>query len=286
MVSAMNKIIDCVSIAQKVKDEVKQEVLQMENAPCLTVVIVGDDPASQVYVRNKEKVCEEVGIKSKTIRLSGDIDQYALETVVKSLNEEPTVHGILVQLPLPKHLNEQQVIDCIDPRKDVDGLTTENMGLIMRGRIDEAIVPCTPSGVLRMFDEIGYDLQGKNVTIVGRSNLFSKPMFHLALSRNATVTMCHSKTINLMNKTVNADVLISAIGQPKHFGFYDIGKGVCVVDVGINRDENGGLCGDVNLDEVINSVEYITPVPRGVGTLTTAMLLKNVLKCSKLLGNY
>lgn len=277
-----NKIIDCPSIAQKIKDEVRQEVQELGTKPCLAVVLVGDNPASQTYVKNKEKVCNEVGIDSKVVRVDENISQSELETIVRQLNNDCNVHGILVQLPLPSHLDEQKVIDLIHPKKDVDGLTTENMGLIMRGRIDEAIVPCTPAGVLRMFDEMEYDLKGKNVTIVGRSNLFSKPMFHLALSRNATVTMCHSKTINLMNKTVNADVLISAIGQPKYFGFYDVGKGACVVDVGINRDENGRLCGDVNLDEVINSVEYITPVPRGVGTLTTAMLLKNVVKCIKL----
>ena len=281
----MNKIIDCVSIAQKVKDEVKQEVLQMENAPCLTVVIVGDDPASQVYVRNKEKVCEEVGIKSKTIRLSGDIDQYALETVVKSLNEEPTVHGILVQLPLPKHLNEQQVIDCIDPRKDVDGLTIHNQGLLALGRLDEAVLPCTPSGVIRIFDEIGYDLTGKEVAIVGRSNLFGKPMAQLCLNRNATVIMCHSKTQALKHVTALSDVVICAIGAPKFFDENFFRRNDVVIDVGINRDENGKLCGDVDLHAVLDEVEAITSVPRGVGTLTTAMLLKNVLKCSKLLGN-
>ena len=275
------------SIAQKVKDEVKQEVLQMENAPCLTVVIVGDDPASQVYVRNKEKVCEEVGIKSKTIRLSGDIDQYALETVVKSLNEEPTVHGILVQLPLPKHLNEQQVIDCIDPRKDVDGLTIHNQGLLALGRLDEAVLPCTPSGVIRIFDEIGYDLTGKEVAIVGRSNLFGKPMVQLCLNRNATVKTCHSRTSDLQWHTNNAEVLICAIGRPKFFNEKHIDSHDVVIDVGINRDENGKLCGDVDIEAVLNrnGANHITPVPRGVGVLTTAMLLKNVLKCSKLLGN-
>lgn len=282
----MNKIIDCVSIAQKVKDEVKQEVSTMENAPCLTVVIVGDDPASQVYVRNKEKVCEEVGIKSKTVRLSGDIDQYALETVVKSLNEEPTVHGILVQLPLPKHLNEQQVIDCIDPRKDVDGLTVHNQGLLALGRLDEAVLPCTPSGVIRIFDEIGYDLTGKEVAIVGRSNLFGKPMAQLCLNRNATVIMCHSKTQALKHVTALSDVVICAIGAPKFFDENFFRRNDVVIDVGINRDENGKLCGDVDLHAVLDEVGAITPVPRGVGVLTTAMLLKNVLKCSNLLGNH
>ena len=280
----MNKIVDCTAIAQKIKDEVKAEVELLGIKPCLAVVIVGDDPASKTYVRNKEKVCEEVGIESKTVRLSGDIDQYALETVVKSLNEEPTVHGILVQLPLPKHLDEQKVIDLIAPHKDVDGLTIANQGLLALGRLNEAIIPCTPAGVLRIFDEIEYDLQGKRVTIVGRSNLFGKPMAQLALSRNATVKMCHSKTDSLMMETSNAHVLICAIGQPKFIDSKYTDYNEVVVDVGINRDEHGKLCGDVDLQDVIDNswsdnLKHITPVPRGAGVLTTAMLAKDVVKC-------
>lgn len=278
----MTNIIDCPFIARKIKEEVKHEVQGLGIKPCLAVVLVGDNPASQTYVKNKEKVCNEVGIESKVVYVRNDVSQIGLETIVKQLNNDCNVHGILVQLPLPSHLDEQKIIDLINPKKDVDGLTIHNQGLLALGRLDEAIIPCTPSGVLRMFDEVGYDLNGKNVTIVGRSNLFSKPMFHLALSRNATVTMCHSKTTNLTYKTVSADVLISAIGQPKYFGFFDVGRGAFVVDVGINRDEDGKLCGDVDTNEVIHNVEYITPVPRGVGVLTTAMLLKNVVKCVKL----
>jgi methylenetetrahydrofolate dehydrogenase (NADP+)/methenyltetrahydrofolate cyclohydrolase len=281
----MSKIIDCVSIAQKVKEEVKQEVSTMEHAPCLTVVIVGDDPASQVYVRNKEKVCEEVGIKSVVHRLPSDSTQTMVEGVVKALNHDHNIHGILVQLPLPKHLDEQRIIDCIDPRKDVDGLTVHNQGLLALGRLSEAVLPCTPSGVIRIFDEIGYDLAGKDVVIVGRSNLFGKPMAQLCLNRNATVTMCHSKTQALKHVTALSDVAICAIGAPKFFDENFFRNNDVVIDVGINRDENGKLCGDVDLHAVLEEVGAITPVPRGVGVLTTAMLLKNVLKCSKLLGN-
>lgn len=285
--SAMSKIIDCVSIAQKVKEEVKQEVSTMEHAPCLTVVIVGDDPASQVYVRNKEKVCEEVGIKSVVHRLPSDSTQTMVEGVVKALNHDHNIHGILVQLPLPKHLDEQRIIDCIDPRKDVDGLTVHNQGLLALGRLSEAVLPCTPSGVIRIFDEIGYDLAGKDVVIVGRSNLFGKPMAQLCLNRNATVKTCHSRTSDLQWHTNNAEVLICAIGRPKFFNEKHIDSHDVVIDVGINRDENGKLCGDVDIEAVLNlnGANHITPVPRGVGVLTTAMLLKNVLKCSKLLGN-
>lgn len=277
----MSKIIDCPSIAQKIKDEVKAEIELLGIKPCLAVVIVGDDPASKTYVRNKEKVCEEVGIESKTIRLPEYATQSDLEVIVHQLNRHSRVHGILVQLPLPKHLNEQKVIDLIAPHKDVDGLTITNQGLLALGRLDEAIIPCTPAGVLRIFDEIEYDLEGKEVTIVGRSNLFGKPMAQLCLSRNATVRMCHSKTAHVSYHMSESDVAIVAIGKPKMFDSTDFRSTDIVIDVGINRDENGKLCGDVDTQDVLEWKELIqiTPVPRGVGVLTTAMLAKNVLKC-------
>lgn len=277
----MSKIIDCPSIAQKIKDEVKAEIELLGIKPCLAVVIVGDDPASKTYVRNKEKVCEEVGIESKTIRLPEYATQSDLEVIVHQLNHHSGIHGILVQLPLPKHLNEQKVIDLIAPHKDVDGLTITNQGLLALGRLDEAIIPCTPAGVLRIFDEIEYDLEGKEVTIVGRSNLFGKPMAQLCLSRNATVRMCHSKTAHVSYHMSESDVAVVAIGKPKMFDSTDFRATDIVIDVGINRDENGKLCGDVDTQDVLEWKELIqiTPVPRGVGVLTTAMLAKNVLKC-------
>ena len=278
----MGKIIDCVSIAQKIKDEVKHEIQELGIKPCLAVVLVGDNPASQVYVRNKEKVCNEVGIDSKVVHTHGDISQSELETIVKQLNNDCNVHGILVQLPLPSHLNEQKIIDLINPHKDVDGLTIHNQGLLALGRIDEAVIPCTPAGVIRIFDEIGYDLEGKDVAVVGRSNLFGKPMGQLILSRNGSPIMLHSKSSWTQAYTHISDVVICAVGKPKMFDIDYFNSPSVIIDVGINRDENGKLCGDVDLEDVIDVVGQITPVPRGVGVITTAMLLKNVVKCIKL----
>ena len=282
----MAQAIDCKAIREKILNEVKEEVATLPTQPHLAVVIVGDDKASHTYVKNKEKTCEQVGIKSSVVRLRGDIPQVALNTVINQLNNDENVHGILLQLPLPKHLNEQQAIDLINPKLDVDGLTIANAGLVALGRLDEAIIPCTPSGVIRMFDEIGYDLEGKTVTIIGRSNLFGKPMSQLCLSRNATVKMCHSRTNELHNELDFQDVVISAIGKPKFLDNTYLSYNDVLVDVGINRDENGKLCGDIDIEDVLSIEEeapkYYTPVPGGIGLLTTAMLMKNVIKAYKM----
>lgn len=282
----MAQAIDCKAIREKILNEVKEEVATLPTQPHLAVVIVGDDKASHTYVKNKEKTCEQVGIKSSVVRLRGDIPQVALNTVINQLNNDKNVHGILLQLPLPKHLDEQQAIDLISQYKDVDGLTIANVGLVALGRLDEAIIPCTPSGVIRMFDEIGYDLEGKTVTIIGRSNLFGKPMSQLCLSRNATVKMCHSRTNELHNELDFQDVVISAIGKPKFLDNTHLSYNDVLVDVGINRDENGKLCGDIDIEDVLSIEEeapkYYTPVPGGIGLLTTAMLMKNVIKAYKM----
>ena len=282
----MAQAIDCKAIREKILNEVKEEVATLPTQPHLAVVIVGDDKASHTYVKNKEKTCEQVGIKSSVIMLREDIPQIALDTVINQLNNDENVHGILLQLPLPKHLNEQRAIDLISQYKDVDGLTIANAGLVALGRLDEAIIPCTPSGVIRMFDEIGYDLEGKTVTIIGRSNLFGKPMSQLCLSRNATVKMCHSRTNKLHNELDFQDVVISAIGKPKFLDNTHLSYNDVLVDVGINRDENGKLCGDINIEDVLSIEEeapkYYTPVPGGIGTITTAMLMKNVIKAYKM----
>ena len=282
----MAQAIDCKAIREKILNEVKEEVATLPTQPLLAVVIVGDDKASHTYVKNKEKTCEQVGIKSSVVRLRGDIPQVALNTVINQLNNDKNVHGILLQLPLPKHLDEQQAIDLISQYKDVDGLTIANAGLVALGRLDEAIIPCTPSGVIRMFDEIGYDLEGKTVTIIGRSNLFGKPMSQLCLSRNATVKMCHSRTNELHNELDFQDVVISAIGKPKFLDNTHLSYNDVLVDVGINRDENGKLCGDIDIEDVLSIEEeapkYYTPVPGGIGTITTAMLMKNVIKAYKM----
>lgn len=282
----MAQAIDCKAIREKILNEVKEEVATLPTQPHLAVVIVGDDKASHTYVKNKEKTCEQVGIKSSVIMLREDIPQIALDTVINQLNNDENVHGILLQLPLPKHLDEQRAIDLISQYKDVDGLTVANAGLVALGRLDEAIIPCTPSGVIRMFDEIGYDLEGKTVTIIGRSNLFGKPMSQLCLSRNATVKMCHSRTNGLGMQTKFQDVVISAIGKSKFLNKgYLLGNDV-LVDVGINRDEEGKLCGDIDIEDVLswehNEIQYYTPVPGGIGTITTAMLMKNVIKAYKM----
>lgn len=278
----MAQAIDCKAIREKILNEVKEEVATLPTQPHLAVVIVGDDKASHTYVKNKEKTCEQVGIKSSVVMLREDIPQIALDTVINQLNNDENVHGILLQLPLPKHLNEQRAIDLIDAKRDVDGLTVANAGLVALGRLDEAIIPCTPSGVIRMFDEIGYDLEGKTVTIIGRSNLFGKPMTQLCLSRNATVKMCHSRTNELHNELDFQDVVISAIGKPKFLDNTHLSYNDVLVDVGINRDENGKLCGDIDIKDVLSIEEeapkYYTPVPGGIGLLTTAMLMKNVIK--------
>ena len=282
----MAQAIDCKAIREKILNEVKEEVATLPTQPHLAVVIVGDDKASHTYVKNKEKTCEQVGIKSSVVMLREDIPQIALDTVINQLNNDENVHGILLQLPLPEHLDEQRAIDLISQYKDVDGLTVANAGLVALGRLDEAIIPCTPSGVIRMFDEIGYDLEGKTVTIIGRSNLFGKPMSQLCLSRNATVKMCHSRTNKLHNELDFQDVVISAIGKPKFLDNTHLSYNDVLVDVGINRDENGKLCGDIDIEDVLSIEEeapkYYTPVPGGIGLLTTAMLMKNVIKAYKM----
>ena len=282
----MAQAIDCKAIREKILNEVKEEVATLPTQPHLAVVIVGDDKASHTYVKNKEKTCEQVGIKSSVVMLREDIPQIALDTVINQLNNDENVHGILLQLPLPKHLDEQRAIDLISQYKDVDGLTIANAGLVALGRLEEAIIPCTPSGVIRMFDEIGYDLEGKTVTIIGRSNLFGKPMSQLCLSRNATVKMCHSRTNELHNELDFQDVVISAIGKPKFLDNTHLSYNDVLVDVGINRDENGKLCGDIDIEDVLSIEEeapkYYTPVPGGIGLLTTAMLMKNVIKAYKM----
>ena len=282
----MAQVTDCKTIREKILDEVKEEVATLPTQPHLAVVIVGDDKASHTYVKNKEKTCEQVGIKSSVIMLREDIPQIALDTVINQLNNDENVHGILLQLPLPKHLNEQRAIDLISQYKDVDGLTVANAGLVALGRLDEAIIPCTPSGVIRMFDEIGYSLEGKTVSVIGRSNLFGKPMSQLCLSRNATVKMCHSRTNELHNELDFQDVVISAIGKPKFLDNTYLSYNDVLVDVGINRDENGKLCGDIDIEDVLSIEEeapkYYTPVPGGIGTITTAMLMKNVIKAYKM----
>lgn len=277
------KVIDGKALSKKIRESIKLEVQQLKNEgiePSLSVIIVGEDPASKTYVKNKKIACTEVGIKSDVYEMPESTTNEELLALVKKLNEDDTVHGILVQLPLPKHLDENLVIDNISIKKDVDAFHKENVGRIMIGDFD--FLPCTPAGVMAILDEAEVDVAGKECVIVGRSNIVGKPQAMLLLHKNGTVTICHSKTKNLSEVTRRADILIAAVGRAKMITADMVSPGAVVVDVGINRDENGKLCGDVDFDAVKEVASVITPVPGGVGPLTITMLLKNTIKAASL----
>lgn len=277
------QLINGKEIAKKVREEIAAEVATMAVRPGLAVVLVGDDPASQVYVRNKEKGCEEVGFYSEKYTLPADTSREQLLALIDQLNESPSIHGILVQLPLPKHLDEEEVILRIDPRKDVDAFHPVNVGKIMIGNHD--FLPCTPAGVMELLRYSGIDPAGKECVVIGRSNIVGKPQAMLLLHANATVTICHSRTKDLKEVCRRADILVSAVGRANFVTADMVKEGAVVIDVGINRDENGKLCGDVKFDEVAPKSSYITPVPGGVGPMTITMLLKNTLTAAKRMGN-
>ncbi|OGB88989.1 bifunctional 5,10-methylene-tetrahydrofolate dehydrogenase/5,10-methylene-tetrahydrofolate cyclohydrolase [candidate division WOR-1 bacterium RIFCSPHIGHO2_01_FULL_53_15] len=282
----MAQIIDGKSIAAKARSEVKAEVLKFISTggprPKLAVVLAGDDPASQVYVRNKERGCAEVGMASEVRRLPASTRQRDLIDIVRQLNADKGVHGILVQLPLPTGLNEREALDEVDPRKDVDGLHPLNMGKLLKGD-DSGFVPCTPQGVIEIILSTGIDLAGKAAVVVGRSNLVGKPMALLLLQNNATVTICHSRTVNLGEVTKRADILVAAVGSPRIIHGEMIKQGAVVVDVGTNR-VGDKLVGDVDFDSAEERAAFITPVPGGVGPMTIALLLRNTLKAAALLA--
>lgn len=267
-------------ISLKRKDELKIKINQLKEQgkriPKLVVVLVGDNQASQTYVRNKEKACTYVGMLSEVIRLEASICEEELIDVIENLNKDENVDGILVQLPLPQHIHEEKILDLIDPAKDVDGFHPSNVAKLLLGQ--DGLVPCTPQGMMVLLDEINYDLTGKEVVVVGRSNIVGKPVALLCLHKNATVTIAHSRTANLKEVCQRADVLIAAIGQAKFFNHEYIKPGAVVLDVGMDRDENNKLCGDVDFDDVKDIASYITPVPGGVGPMTIAMLLENTLQ--------
>ncbi len=277
------KIIDGKAISKKVKEELKEEVQKLRSmgiVPRLTVILVGDDPASKVYVRNKEKSAAQVGIESETIKLPENTPENELLDLIKRLNENPDVDGILVQLPLPSHISKDKVIETISPEKDADGFHPYNLGRLLAGI--PSVIPCTPNGIMRMIDEIGYDLKGKNAVVIGRSVIVGKPVAQLLLSRHATVTTCHSRTADLKFFTRNADVLVVAVGRAEMIDGSMIKEGAVVIDVGINRREDGKLVGDVHFDSAKDVASWITPVPGGVGPMTVAMLMYNTVYLSKL----
>ena len=278
------QIIDGKKVSAEVKERVRQQTLQLKNdyniTPGLAVVIVGDDPASRVYVNNKKKACEVVGFKSEEYALPAGTTQEELLGLVKTLNTKEDINGILVQLPLPKHLDDKAVIEAIDPKKDVDAFHAVNVGKIMLGEYD--FLPCTPAGVMEMLHHYEIPVEGKECVVIGRSNIVGKPMAMLLLHENGTVTICHSRTKNLREVCARADILVAAVGIPKFVKADMVKDGAVVIDVGMDRDENGKLCGDVDFENVKDKCSFITPVPGGVGPMTIATLMKNTLKACKL----
>ncbi|MBR3511927.1 MAG: bifunctional methylenetetrahydrofolate dehydrogenase/methenyltetrahydrofolate cyclohydrolase FolD [Clostridia bacterium] len=282
----MTTLIDGKALAKKIKEELRQEVDTLKEKginPKLAVILVGDDPASQVYVRNKSKACEMVGVEFDEFLFPSSITQEELLGTIKKLNEDDSVNGILLQSPIPDHLDIREAFETIDPRKDVDGFNAINVGKLSIG--DDCFIACTPYGIVKMFEEYNIELEGKRAVIIGRSNIVGKPMLQCMLKKNATVTVCHSKTKNIEDIIKEADIVICAMGKAKFVKDYMVKDGAVVIDVGMNRDENGKLCGDVDFENVSKKASFITPVPGGVGPMTIAMLMNNVVKATKMQNN-
>ncbi len=272
------ELIDGKKISAEIKDECKQKALKLIESgkePCLAVILVGNDPASSIYVNNKKKACEYCNIKSLSYELPEETTEKELLDLIEKLNNDASVDGILVQLPLPKHIDEDKVIAAIDPLKDVDGFHVKNVGSLCIGK--PVLVSCTPAGVIELLKRSNVEISGKRCVVIGRSNIVGKPMALLMLSENATVTICHSRTKDLEAVCKEADILIVAIGKPRFIDSKYVKDGSVVIDVGIHRDENNKICGDVNFDDVKDKVSKITPVPGGVGPMTIAMLMSNVI---------
>lgn len=272
-------------VAEKKRAQLKEEVVKLKEqgiVPGLAVILVGEDPASRSYVKGKEKGCEQVGIYSELIELPETITEERLLAEIDRLNGDDRINGILVQLPLPKHIEEKAIIERISPEKDVDGFHPISVGRMMTGQ--DTFLPCTPHGILELVKETNLDISGKHVVVIGRSNIVGKPVGQLFLNENATVTYCHSKTQNIEELSKLADILIVAVGRPKMVTADYIKEGAVVIDVGVNRLETGKLCGDVDFDNVLDVAGYITPVPKGVGPMTITMLLHNTVESAKRAG--
>ncbi|MBP3664932.1 MAG: bifunctional methylenetetrahydrofolate dehydrogenase/methenyltetrahydrofolate cyclohydrolase FolD [Tyzzerella sp.] len=275
----MAQLIDGKLISAQIKDELKEEVAQLKEQgiiPCLAVIQVGNDPASSVYVNNKKKACAYIGIESLSYELEDGVTQDELLGIIEDLNQNEMVHGILVQLPLPRHIDENAVIEAIVPSKDVDGFHPETVGNMCIGT--RGFLPCTPAGIIQLLKRSNIEIEGKECVIVGRSNIVGKPMAMLLLRENGTVTITHSRTKDLKEVTKRADILVVAIGKPKFITKEFVKDGAVVIDVGIHRNENNKLCGDVDFDDVVEKVSAITPVPGGVGPMTIAMLMNNCVE--------
>jgi methylenetetrahydrofolate dehydrogenase (NADP+)/methenyltetrahydrofolate cyclohydrolase len=281
----MAQTIDGKQISRDIKEELKEEVATLTaqgKQCCLAVIQVGNDPASSVYVGNKKKACEYIGIKSLAYELPEETTQEELLALIEKLNADTSVHGILCQLPLPAHIDEDSVIRAISPKKDVDGFHPQNVGALVIGQ--QGFVSCTPAGIIQLFKRSGISIAGKHCVVIGRSNIVGKPMALLMLRENATVTVCHSRTKNLQEICREADILIVAIGKPQFIGEEYIKDGAVVIDVGIHRNAQNKLCGDVCYEEAAKKASYITPVPGGVGPMTIAMLMHNCVEAMKLYG--
>lgn len=280
----MAKIINGKAIAEEIKHEIAEETKKLKTergiTPGLAVVIVGDDPASKIYVRNKGKACEQVGFYSKTVELPENTEQETLEKLIDDLNQDPKIHGILVQLPLPEHINSERILQKISPEKDVDAFHPQNVGKMIIGK--PTLLPCTPAGIIEILKREGIQIEGKRCAVIGRSNIVGKPVAHLLLAENATVTVCHSKTKNIAEICKQADIIVSAVGKAKFVTADMVKENSVVIDVGMNRDENGRLAGDVDFDQVEKKAAFITPTPGGTGPVTIAMLMKNTLVAAKI----
>ena len=278
----MANIIDGKLVSKKIREAISEEVTALKEQgifPKLAVILVGNDPASAVYVRNKEKACIETGIEPVQITMPEQTSESELLDLIGKLNADSSVHGILVQLPLPRHINENKVIESIDPAKDVDAFTHESVGRIVEGKY--TFLPCTPAGIMKLLEFYGVEIAGKECVVIGRSNIVGKPMALLLLNASGTVTVCHSKTKNLAEITRRADILVVAIGRANFVTADMVGEGAVVIDVGINRLDNGKLCGDVEFENVSQKASLITPVPGGVGPMTITMLMKNTVFAAK-----
>lgn len=276
------EIIDGKAISGKVKEQVENRVKKLAEqsvVPGLAVVLIGENPASHTYVKNKKKTCEALGMRSDLLVFPETLSEEELLDTIDKLNNDPEIHGILVQLPLPEHIDEFKVTVAIDPEKDVDGFHPVSVGNMMIGR--DAFLPCTPHGIMKLLEYSGIDPTGKHAVVIGRSNIVGKPVGQLLLQKNATVTYCHSKTANLSSYAKQADILIAATGKAKFIDKNFVKPGAVVIDVGMNRDENGKLCGDVNFEEAAEVASHITPVPGGVGPMTIAMLMENTVQSAE-----
>lgn len=275
-------IIDGKAVSQKIKEQVKVRVEKLKSqgvTPGLAVVLVGDNSASLTYVRNKQRTCEALGMRSDLHEFPESLSEAELLSKIDELNNDPGIHGILVQLPLPKHIDEFKVINAISPLKDVDGFHPISVGNMMIGK--EAFLPCTPHGIMKLLEHYGIDPAGKHAVVIGRSNIVGKPVGQLLLQKDATVTYCHSKTQDLASFTRQADILVAAIGRAKFIDHTHIKPGAVIIDVGMNRDESGKLCGDVDYADILETASFATPVPGGVGPMTIAMLMENTLQSAE-----